>query len=119
MFSHKYITACSEQSLIVKFWSNIFEIFFGGEKGDTTSAECRNMSLNLKLDIRTVTQLENGEISTFNSEFARPTAITLTKCYEDKMKSVLVGKAHLNSALPTLKTYNAFSCATLRNGEYE
>jgi hypothetical protein len=29
MFSYTYLKECSEMSIIVKYWSNIFELFFG------------------------------------------------------------------------------------------
>ncbi|ORE02674.1 hypothetical protein BCV72DRAFT_265066 [Rhizopus microsporus var. microsporus] len=70
--------------------------------GDTVSADCRNADLNYRLDLRVITDTEKGPIEATTGEFASTKAITEGKLYNDKLRSVLAFKCHLNSLLKKL-----------------
>lgn len=71
-------------------------------KGDIVSVESRNVDLNYRLDLRMITDTEKGPIEAATGEFARTKATTEGKLYNDKLKSVLTFKCHLNSLLKKL-----------------
>ncbi|KAG2218289.1 hypothetical protein INT45_000971 [Circinella minor] len=108
-----YWKRCSEQSLIVKFWGYLFEVFFGYDDsetflqwGDTLSLEHKNMDgMTIRLDLRIIISRMNdeGSLEVGTGEFASALTINNTKLYKDKLKSVLVSKAHLNNIIKNMK----------------
>lgn len=68
----------------------------------------------MKLDLRIITLVENGEMNSFNGEFARSKTSTLCKYYDDKAKSVLAGKAHINKFITSAKRLPARLIPTIQ-----
>ncbi|KAG2217945.1 hypothetical protein INT45_008561 [Circinella minor] len=137
----KYLKKCSEQDLIIKFWSNIFESCFGYDKdwcihwGDTLSTQHKKMSgMNLRLDLRDLIskigdndddddnnnnnnndnggnddddaeqqEQEQEPLEAVTGEFGSYNAVTTTKLYKDKLKSVFASKVHLNHIIQQMK----------------
>lgn len=108
MLSDQYFLKCSETSLISKYWGPIFEAYFGESRhmfiqwGDTISIDCKNEELKCRLDLRIITDTEQGHIEATTGEFASTKATINGKLHKDKLKSVLVSKCHLNSLLKKL-----------------
>ncbi|KAG2228816.1 hypothetical protein INT48_006020 [Thamnidium elegans] len=109
MFSDQYLNACSENSLIVKYWGTVFETFFPHTKdifiqwGDTISPGCKSKPLNFRLDLRII--VNYGEkVDLCNGEFARKTLTAESKFYYDKEKAVLAAKCFLNKVITSCIT---------------
>ncbi|RCH81004.1 hypothetical protein CU098_005532, partial [Rhizopus stolonifer] len=72
----KYLKKCSEQSLVIRFWGNLFEYYFGHEQnvllqwGDTISSSCKESNLAFKLDIRIISEKDDLEVDVMNGEVA-------------------------------------------------
>ncbi|KAI8058782.1 hypothetical protein BDF21DRAFT_429993 [Thamnidium elegans] len=105
MLTNAYIDACSEQSINIKYWSYLFETYFGRNRniflqwGDTIAADCKNSSLSFKLDLRIIVNIEKTDHDIIAAELAPPTTTINSKLYNDKLKLALVSKCHLNSLL--------------------
>ncbi|KAI9269224.1 hypothetical protein BDA99DRAFT_435268, partial [Phascolomyces articulosus] len=111
----QYWRRCSEQSIIVKFWANIFETFFHPYKKRLFRL-FRNLPMvdmngwTMRLDLRfLVSTLESHDfdgseqVEAAAGKFASSFNTSVTKLYEDKLKPVLVSKVHLNSVLQATK----------------
>jgi hypothetical protein len=72
-------------------------------RGDTLSVDCKSVDLNYRLDLRIITDSEKGPIKITTGEFASTKKITEEKLYNDKLKSVLISKCHLNSILKKME----------------
>ncbi|KAI7893555.1 uncharacterized protein EV154DRAFT_479306 [Mucor mucedo] len=102
MLIDSYVAKCSELSMIIKFWSYLFEQYFSQASlflqwGDTISDECKRMSLDFKLDIRFYsTTIPKSWI------FGTANLRTKGKYYHDNAKAVLTDKYHLNYLVKTL-----------------
>ncbi|KAG1075675.1 hypothetical protein G6F42_025590 [Rhizopus arrhizus] len=94
--------ANSEQSYVVKFWSYLFEEYFGARRdiylqwGDTTSKSCKQEDLRFCLDLRIIAFTGSQNVDVVNGEAAKMTATNEDKYYYDKRKAVLAAKNHLN-----------------------
>ncbi|KAI9262219.1 hypothetical protein BDA99DRAFT_70653 [Phascolomyces articulosus] len=106
--SDDFISKCSEMSIATKFWSPIFETFFGYDKnlfiqwGDTLSFDCMDESLPFRLDIRMILEAEKKTVEAATAEIASHSRSISSKLYNDKLKSVLASKCHLNALLKKL-----------------
>lgn len=69
---------------------------------DTVSVDCKNVDLSYRLDLRIITDTVKGPIEAATGEFASIKAITEGKLYNEKLKTVLASKCHLNSLLKKL-----------------
>ncbi|KAI9467606.1 hypothetical protein BDB00DRAFT_303074 [Zychaea mexicana] len=104
MLSDKYLEEGSETSLIVKYWGMVFEAYFSYHQdiqlqwGDTSSSIQQVRHL-FNLDIRVLATNYTTHIEAATGEVAKVAAVTETKLFQDRLKSVLVSKAHLNSIL--------------------
>ncbi|KAI9252222.1 hypothetical protein EDC94DRAFT_526061, partial [Helicostylum pulchrum] len=70
--------------------------------GDTFSVDCRSLNLDYRLDLRIILGTEKGDVEALTGEFASTRTTTEGKIYNDKLKSVLASKCHLNALLGTL-----------------
>ncbi|CAO0793103.1 unnamed protein product [Mucor circinelloides] len=102
MFDPSLLMANSEQSYVVKFWSYLFEEYFGARRdiylqwGDTTSKSCKQEDLRFCLDLRIIAFTGSQNVDVVNGEAAKMTATNEDKYYYDKRKAVLAAKNHLN-----------------------
>ncbi|KAI7900441.1 uncharacterized protein BX663DRAFT_517600 [Cokeromyces recurvatus] len=106
-----YLKQCSEQTLLVRYWANLFEYYFSTEQnvflqwGDTISLSCKQAKLLFKLDIRLISKKHTSEMDVANGEVASVASSTKSKYYIDALKLTLSSKQHLNdfvSSLPLL-----------------
>ncbi|ORX62546.1 hypothetical protein DM01DRAFT_267575 [Hesseltinella vesiculosa] len=103
-----YLEACSEESLVIKFWAYPFEQFFERQQqlflqwGETISPSCKNSHLNMKLDIRIILSTQGNAYDAGMGEVAKVKAQTASKFYGDKLKSALASKIHLNDIICSL-----------------
>ncbi|KAG0169770.1 hypothetical protein DFQ28_002914, partial [Apophysomyces sp. BC1034] len=109
LLSDAKVANYSEQSTLVKFWCPILESFFSYDSryelqwGDTESPTCQRQDLALKLDLRVVAAFEGFTMDAITGEAAKQAAITSKKLLNDKLKSSLATKAHLNLFVRSLK----------------
>lgn len=52
--------------------------------------------LDMRLDLRIITTIDENQFDVMTGEAAKTSAITSKKYYDDKLKSVLATKRHLN-----------------------
>lgn len=104
IFRKEAIDNYSEADFQIKFWGFIFETFFSDNEsivlhwGDTMTSPCKNSKLLFKLDLRLVVfNQEEVVVDGLNGEVAKKA--TKKKLYDDKLKSILASKCHLNNFL--------------------
>lgn len=76
------------------------------------SVTCKDTNLNYKLDLRIITDTEDGLIEEVTGEFAITETTTRRKLYSDRLKSILCSECHLNAL--TKKTRILASLASSR-----
>lgn len=114
--SNQYIKSCTELSMLIKTWSYIFEEYFGyiyiynGQMfiqwGDSVSPACKLLKLDMRLDLRIITTIDEDQFDVMTGEAAKTSAITFKKYYDDKLKSVLATKRHLNQFIESLSNWS-------------
>ena len=90
----KYLTLHKHSDILIVILHN---------RGDTLSVDCKSVDLKYRLDLRIITDTEKGPIEVTTGEFASTKKITEGKLYNDKLKSVLISKCHLNSILKKME----------------
>ncbi|KAI8329001.1 hypothetical protein BC941DRAFT_443976 [Chlamydoabsidia padenii] len=70
--------------------------------GDTLSVDCQKMNLNLRLDLRMILNTEQRDIEAMTGEAASRRPTSASKLYNDRLKSTLATKCHLNKLLSHL-----------------
>ncbi|KAG2237526.1 hypothetical protein INT48_005562, partial [Thamnidium elegans] len=110
LFNPNVMNTYSEQSYILNFWGYLFETYFGERSdicqqwGDTISDSCKDSNLNFKLDLQIIVSNMNHEnIDLGNAEFAKQAVTNKNKYYNDKTKSLLAAKVHLNHIITNTK----------------
>ncbi|KAI9311957.1 hypothetical protein BX666DRAFT_1867052 [Dichotomocladium elegans] len=113
MLADSYVQKCSELSIITKYWSVLFEAFWGYDRhvsiqwGDTLPAACIDVGLTFRVDIRVLLQTEFGDLEAATGEVISQKHLSASKLYREKLKSVLSSKSHLNTLLARLRTIKA------------
>ncbi|KAI9345709.1 hypothetical protein BD770DRAFT_396772 [Pilaira anomala] len=105
-----YLNKCSEQTLLIRFWGNLFEYYFNRphsklflQWGDTVSVSCKSMSLYFKLDIRIMYEKDDNDIDVLSGEVASVPSTTKPEYYNDALKLCLSSKQHLNHLLSSAR----------------
>ncbi|GAA5808890.1 hypothetical protein MFLAVUS_002289 [Mucor flavus] len=106
-FSSENLKRYPEFDFQMKFWGYMFETYLGRNRhivlqwGDTMSNTCKKVGLRFKLDLRLLILKDDESISDgATGEVARKA--TKRKFYNDRLKSVLASKCHLNAFLESL-----------------
>lgn len=103
-FNSDRVKLYSEQDYVIKFWSYVFETFFGGNDhmfihwGETISDSNRKDNLVMKLDMRLILMKNDKAImdASTGEYAARPTS---SKLYKDRLKLVLGGYSYLKEII--------------------
>ncbi|KAG1228282.1 hypothetical protein G6F35_002376 [Rhizopus arrhizus] len=97
----------SEEDYKLKFWAYIIETFFAHKQnmvlqwGDTMTNICKSKNLKFKLDLHIVVlNDEEVVVDGMTAEVAK--TATKQKLYDDKLKSILASKCHINNFLQTV-----------------
>ncbi|KAG0166061.1 hypothetical protein DFQ28_009056 [Apophysomyces sp. BC1034] len=120
MLSDNCLKNCSEQSLIIKFWSYAFEQLLGSgsdvflQWGDTLSSQAKDIGAVSRLDLRIIIYNQTADIEASTGEFANHNTINKSKLYGDRLKSVLASKVHLNYLLSSMKSLSGNDVKTIK-----